>query len=316
MVTRRKGQPMKRVFSVFLVLIVVFGLLSVSALADGDPTIRVSSTEAEPGDTITVEVSLENNPGIMAFVLDVEYDETRLEKVEFSHTGLQGLWAMSENAVWVGNGNSTYAGVFLTLKFRVLEDAPSGDAVVTVTYGEGGICNYDEENVDFAVVAGGVTVPGGAGESVPEATDAPEATKAPETTKAPEVTKATEATDKPDTTDAPESTKAPEETVDPADADENKSAEEETAPAVRKENDGVPAEVGGNVASQPVDGAIEVIAEVSHTAPVLETETGRENGGSRSGILVLILLLVAVVAVLILVIIVIQVKKNSYRGRH
>lgn len=309
---------MKKILSVFLVLIVFIGLLSMSALADEDPTIRVSTTEAEPGDTITVEVSLENNPGIMAFVLGIEYDQTRLEKVKFTHTGLQGLWAMSENAVWVGNGDSTYEGVFLNLKFRVLEDAPSGDAVVTLTYGEGGICNYDEENVDFAVAAGGVTVTGGTVESTPKATEAPEATKSPETTTAPEATKAPEATDKPATADAPVSTNAPEntetteETERPADADENKSAEEEAAPAALTESVDEPGE--------PEDGAVEVFAEASHTAPVLENETGsatdNETDSSRSNILMLIIVLAVVAVVLIAMIIVILVKKSSYHGRH
>ena len=305
---------MKRILSILLALVMAAGLLSVGALADGDPTIRVSSVEAEPGDTVTVEVSLENNPGIMAFVLGIEYDEARLEKEKFSHTGLQGLWAMSENAVWVGNEDDTYEGVFLKLKFRVLEDAPGGEAPVTITYSDGGICNYDEESVNFAVVSGGVTLPGEGGEAAPEATDAPSATDKPENTKAPASTDKPDATEKPDSTKAPEITDAPEDEAEPAE-------QEEPAPVIPIEGDEPVAAAEAEVAEEPAEAensdvqVSEITVEASYTAPVLNEAGGADDGG-RSTILLLILLLAAVAVVLIVIIIVIIAKKNSYHGRH
>lgn len=306
---------MKRILSILLALVMAMGLLSVSALADGDPTIRVSSVEAEPDDTIIVEVSLENNPGIMAFVLSVDYDETRLEKVKYSHTGLQGLWAMSDNAVWAGNEDDTYEGVFLKLKFRVLEDAPAGEAAVTITYGEGGICNYDEESIDFAVVSGGVTVPGEAVEAAPEDTEAPEATDKPDATNAPE------ATDKPSATEKPDATKAPDSTDKPEDTEATVNEEETPAPAVPEDGgEPVPAEAEPAVEepAEAVDANVqfsETVAEASYTAPVLANDAG-EDGNDRSMVLMLIILLAAVAVVLIVIIIVIVAKKNSYHGRH
>lgn len=306
---------MKRVLATILTILMAFGVLTVGAMADGDPTIRVSAMEGEPGDTVTVEVSMENNPGIMAFVLGLEYDETRLEEVKFSHTGLQGLWAMSENAVWVGNEDSTYEGVFLKLKFRVREDAPAGEASVTVTYGESDICNYDEEAVSFAVVSGGVTVSDSGAESAPEATGAPEATKTPENTKAPEATDKPETTEAPQSTDAPENTRAPESTKVPGNAEESESTTAETVSPIREEERGIPAEPEMDEIPQRVEGAIEVMNEVSHTAPVLENGNARE-GTDPSGVMLLILLLAAVAVVLIVAIVVMLAKKGSYRGRH
>lgn len=312
---------MKRILSVLLMLVMVMGLLSVGALADGDPTIRVNSMEAEPGETITVEVSFENNPGIMAFVLGVEYDETRLEKVKFSHTGLQGLWAMSENAVWVGNEDDTYEGVFLKLKFRVLDDAPAGEAPVTITYSEGDICNYDEEDVSFAVVAGGVTVPGEGGEAAPEATEVPEATDKPEATEKPEATKAPEATDKPETTDRPESTKSPETTDVPEDEAEPAEGEDEPAPEVPMEEVEPVAAAEADEAAEPAEATeadvqvSEITAEASFTAPALASNAGTAES-APSLILLLIIALAVVAVILIVIIIVIIAKKNSYHGRH
>lgn len=297
---------MKRILSIVLALVMAAGLLSVGALADGEPTIRVSGVEADPGDTITVEVSLENNPGIMAFVLGIEYDESRLEKVKYSHSGLQGLWAMSENAVWVGSEDNTYEGVFMKLKFRVLDDAPGGEAVVTITYTDGGICNYDEESIAFAVVSGGVTVSGEAGEAAPGETKAPEATEKPDATKSPE------ATEKPDATTAPESTERPDATEALTEDEEAPVSAEENEPASAAEAE--PAEAA-NADVQASD----ITAEASFVAPVLNGDADGADGAdgaNRSTILLLILLLAVVAVVLIVIIVVSLAKKNSYHGRH
>lgn len=328
---------MKKILSICLALVLAISLLSAAALADG-PAIRVGSLEADPGDTVTVEVSLENNPGIMAFVLGIDYDQTRLEKVKFSHTGLQGLWAMQENAVWVGSENSTYEGVFLKLKFRVLEDAPGGDAYVTILCGDGAICNYDEEEIDFAVISGGVTVSGdveSGGETAPtdapEATEKPESTKAPESTDKPEATEKPQNTEKPESTDKPENTDKPDATEKPRDdgepvntPDEGPALEEpaadEPVPAEKMSGRPVAAE---EAAAQPVasteDGVPEdepVFAEASDTAPDLIAGENPADGGRRSGLLLGILALGAAAVVLIVVIIVMVTKNGSYRRRH
>lgn len=295
---------MKRIISLVIMLIMAVSLFSVTAFADGDPTIRISSEEAEPGDTITVEVSLENNPGIMAFVLGLEYDETRLEEVKFSHSGLQGLWAMSENVVWVGSGDDTYEGVFLKLKFRVLEDAPAGEATVNITYTEGGICNYDEESVDFAVVSGGVTVSGAADSDGTQsvATEKPEATEKPDATE-----KTTE----------PANTKAPEVggNAESGDADVSESEEaDEPAALAETRSEPVAAEESGETA----DEAETTVVTAEHTAPVLVGSDSPAAGGARtiSGELILILALAVVAVVLIVIILVVIRKGSSYKGKH
>lgn len=300
---------MKRILSLFIVAVLAMGLLGVSALADGEPTIRVGSVEAAPGDTVTVEVSLENNPGIMAFVLGIEYDETRLEKVKFSHTGLQGLWALSENAVWVGNEDDDYEGLFLKLTFQVLEDAPAGEAAVSVTYDEGGICNYNEENVDFTVVSGGVTVSGNGGESAaePEEEDAPEPTEAPRATEAPDDGGNSDINDSADSEAAAETAAFAEE-----DAISAPDEEPEEAPDVTEETE-TDAPEGEEDSHSVVEEVADAVVTAEYTAPVLEVAAG---GSSRSMLLVGMLLLAAVALVLIVVIVSICLKNNSYRGKH
>lgn len=293
---------MKRIVSLFIVAVLAMGLLGVSALADGEPTIRVGSVEAAPGDTVTVEVSLENNPGIMAFVLGIEYDETRLEKVKFSHTGLQGLWALSENAVWVGNEDDDYEGLFLKLTFQVLEDAPAGEAAVSVTYDEGGICNYNEENVDFTVVSGGVTVSGNGGESAAE----PEEEDAPEPTEAPDDGGNSGINDSAVSEAAAEAAFAEEDAISAPDE------EPEEAPDATEETE-TDAPEGEEDSLSVAEEVADAIVTAEYTAPVLEAAAG---DSSRSMLLVGMLLLAAVALVLIVVIVSICLKNNSYRGKH
>ena len=45
-----------------------------------------------------------------------------------------------------------------TLTFKVLDNAAAGDASVAVTYNTGDISNYNEDDVNFTLVAGKVTV--------------------------------------------------------------------------------------------------------------------------------------------------------------
>ena len=46
---------------------------SISALANNEPAIIISETEGKPGDTVTITVSLRNNPGIIAARLSLTY---------------------------------------------------------------------------------------------------------------------------------------------------------------------------------------------------------------------------------------------------
>lgn len=148
----------KRIKVVSFTLLLLF-LFTITASAASTPTIKVGTAEALPGDTVVVDVRLVDNPGINTFTFSFDYDESKLtlENVALS-TGLGGQLVYGKKAVWFNNRNTTYSGKILSLTFTVDEDAPVGYIPVTVVYGKGDISNYDEEDVDFAVVAGKVTV--------------------------------------------------------------------------------------------------------------------------------------------------------------
>lgn len=153
-------KQMKKFLSMLLALVMVLSMLPVSAFAAEQPVITVGSVAGKPGEEVTVNVDITENPGFWMAQWTVSYDTTRLEKVEFTK-------AVTDGFVWTNEGNNyvfenaanedmTYTGTILNLKFKIKEDAPLGDAEVTIIDLEA--CDYDVEDVFFTINAGKVTV--------------------------------------------------------------------------------------------------------------------------------------------------------------
>lgn len=148
---------LRKSFSILLTLLLLAWGVDISAEAAGKPTAVVSTEtkEAKPGDEVTFDVSLENNPGIAVICLDILYDETRLEPVSYTGSGLND-WTIGTAAVWVDAANTDYTGTVLTLVYKVKDDAAGGVAEVSVDVEA---ANFDEQFVEFEVVKSGVTIP-------------------------------------------------------------------------------------------------------------------------------------------------------------
>ena len=148
----------KKLLSVLLAMMMLLSITTV-AFAAGTPTVTVSSATAAPGETVTLNVALSNNPGINTFSFGFDYDTTRLNLTDVELvSGIPGQFTYSKKAVWLNSNDISTNGNFLALTFDVLETAVVGDARVSVTYNSGDIANYDEEDVNFQIVAGKVTV--------------------------------------------------------------------------------------------------------------------------------------------------------------
>ena len=72
---------MKKLISMLLAVLMVVGMFPVSALAEENPTITLTSgvSEAKIGDTIEVTAAVANNPGFSSMVLSLQYDEEVLK---------------------------------------------------------------------------------------------------------------------------------------------------------------------------------------------------------------------------------------------
>lgn len=150
----------KRIMAFLMALLLTVTMLPVSVFAAENPTFTVSSASKKAGDEVTLSVDISNNPGFFAAQWTVSYDETRLEKVEYVMEEIDGVMLSNKNNNFLWENtvfeDIQYNGKVLDLKFKVKEDAPAGDAEVTITNLFAGKSNSAE--VKFDVVAGKVTV--------------------------------------------------------------------------------------------------------------------------------------------------------------
>ena len=128
--------------------------------------IVVESKAALPGETITVTISVQNNPGIASMKLKVAYEDAlTLTSVDYnSSIGGQYMQPSKMNSPvtlnWFnGLANSEGDWTFVTLTFVVSEDVePNTSTSITVTYDADDVYDITENNVHFAVENGTIEI--------------------------------------------------------------------------------------------------------------------------------------------------------------
>ena len=77
----------RRIVSFLLAVLMTVSCMSFSTLTVGaadiakNATIKVESEYAVAGDTVTLNVSIQDNPGILGMTLEINYDETAMELI-------------------------------------------------------------------------------------------------------------------------------------------------------------------------------------------------------------------------------------------
>lgn len=168
---------MRRIWSVLIAVAMCVTMLPLNAFAlDGNANTMVATFDqvsALVGETVKVNVTLKNNPGITSFKLAVKWDADflTLEGIDYNSSFSAGMGIPPASSTspayiqWVsGTSNVDLNGVFATLKFKVSEDAPANAlATITADFNPDDICKivnkdgkYDEENVPLTIVNGSV----------------------------------------------------------------------------------------------------------------------------------------------------------------
>ena len=127
-----------------------------------DAVFAVSDAVAQPGDTVVLDITLSNNPGIVAALLRLDYDPTQLELVSAQDCQVLSQPVFGNNCAAVpyilswedgtASRDITADGMVVTLTFRVLEGC--GEAEVSVSVAES--FNAELEPVSFRTVSGTV----------------------------------------------------------------------------------------------------------------------------------------------------------------
>lgn len=194
-----------RVLSCFLAVVLMAGLLT-TATADQPPTVSLSSGTVEAGQSVTLIVTLKDNPGLAACMMYFYYDTDvfAVEPNEDIYVGsaLRGSGGLICNtieqarengrydgetgrdgvlALWYhGSGiNTTAEGEIFIVRLHVAADAKPGTYLIGLDYSAGNTQNEAGETVALSAVGSSVTVTAPEGVVIPPITE-PDAPAEPE----------------------------------------------------------------------------------------------------------------------------------------
>ncbi len=156
---------MKKFLSILLAVSLVITSAVIAVNAAGNPAFSLSNVEAKPGETVLVDLKIENNPGIAALSVDIGYDASVLELTAVDSANLLGAVSTSpldKNPVTISwyeaaSKNRTESGTFATLTFKVVGNTAKTSAL-TIDYDPDNVADIDEKNVSFDKKNGSVKV--------------------------------------------------------------------------------------------------------------------------------------------------------------
>lgn len=164
----KRGKLISFVFAAAMLVTCCFGTNTADVYAaGGEGSITAGSVSGKPGETVTIPVTVTENPGLVSMYISVNYDEgltlTKVEDTKLFTDAVHGKdltenpykmnWDMS-----LSDANITDTGIIANLTFKIDEDAVGGDYKVWITYEAGNIIDYDLNDVVFNCIEGKVTV--------------------------------------------------------------------------------------------------------------------------------------------------------------
>ena len=133
--------------------------------------LKVNDSEITSGNNVEINVSLENNPGIMGMMISFEYDEKAMKLVKVLNgnvlTDENGYVFTSPRNMASGCRASWYtledectmvSGTVVTLVFEVFDSTQKGSYPVTVSYNSDDVIDMNEENLALEIINGQIIV--------------------------------------------------------------------------------------------------------------------------------------------------------------
>lgn len=169
----------RKLLALVLTLVIVVSALSISALADGDPTFRGGQITGKAGDTVTFPVYIDNNPGIAGYKLQIDFSEDAFDLVsqdeddnmntlvvkqgDFTDEGglFSGTTKYGCTALWYSPIDVDTDGVAVNVTLKISKNAINGEHAIKVRVDPINTLNVDQELVEFKTVDGTLTVTGG-----------------------------------------------------------------------------------------------------------------------------------------------------------
>ena len=140
-------------------------IASFSVFAAGSGAIAMSSETAQQGSSVTLNVNMSKNPGLLTMTIEVSYDTSVLQLAKVTDTKLlvgselNPTYGSPYTICWVdgsSTANNTKTGNIASFTFKVLDSAKVGKTNVTLKFIDSFDTNYGANT--FTVASGSVTV--------------------------------------------------------------------------------------------------------------------------------------------------------------
>ena len=156
---------MKKFLSLILCVMVLISGFSVTGNAVGELSLGASSHQVSRGDTLTVVISISENPGIAALTMDISYDEACLTYISSEIAMGGGLTTLPQTGSspltfgWMsGTEDSTYTGTFASIMFQVKDTASIGDTNISISVSSGNATNAALDDIVCVFSAGTIKI--------------------------------------------------------------------------------------------------------------------------------------------------------------
>ncbi len=159
---------MKKIISLITILAVVcsmFAAVYATDTAVTEPTIKLTDAQAQSDSTFTLDVCIENNPGVSTLQFALNYDAQYITYQDAECISEQGFSCIATNndniltLTCLCNGADTmFNGKLATVTFKTAAVDEDVQTEITVTYGEGDITNAANEKLTFQTVSGKVSI--------------------------------------------------------------------------------------------------------------------------------------------------------------
>lgn len=162
----------KRIVATFVCLILVI-VCSFTVAAADTTRISLSNVRALPGESVTINISISNNPGIMAMSFCITYNNEAFEYTGYSK-GYLSRYTINDlsdkGEIYFVNDEASDKldnGIMLSVKFRVKDNAAPGKHTITLAnrnrekYGNRLHNSFSNSNLKYivpSVTAGSITV--------------------------------------------------------------------------------------------------------------------------------------------------------------
>ena len=154
-----------------IVIVCIFGC-NYSKINGGSPALLINSVKAKPGDTdVKVGVEIKNNPGIASITAALQYNTKALAltDIDYNKEALKNCSTFSfkkdtqtPRLSFVSNSGNIEGDCTLAVLSFDIKDTADGEYEISLSYNPDDIYDDKDNNVEFTVIAGAVSIEGSA----------------------------------------------------------------------------------------------------------------------------------------------------------